>query len=144
MSEAIANFLNTKKYLDSETGYNSLWGKLSDSFPHPGRIAFCTAPDRRPPATKILQTICGNNTSIVSSSWGWAYKCPKHVQQVIGAINHLVTSSWFSSLCLYDDARANIRQIYTLEFTVLTAWSQDELSHFNHYLYCHRYNTGWA
>ena len=38
------------------------------SFHHPGRIAYCPAPDRRPPATKALSTICGNNTSIVSDS----------------------------------------------------------------------------
>ena len=40
----------------------------SSSFPHPGHIACCPAPDRRPPATKALHTICGNNSSIVSSS----------------------------------------------------------------------------
>ena len=27
-----------------------------------------------------------------------AYKCPKHVEQIISAINHSVASSWFSSL----------------------------------------------
>jgi len=73
----------------------------SSSFPHPGRIACCPAPDRRPPATKALHTICGNNTSIVSSSWWWAYKCPKHVEQIISAIKHSVTSSWFYSLRLH-------------------------------------------
>ena len=64
------------------------WGKLCDShnFSHPGRIARFCAPNRRPPATKSLHTICGNNTSIVSSSWWWAYKCPKHVEQIISAI----------------------------------------------------------
>jgi hypothetical protein len=72
----------------------------SSSFPHPGRIACCPAPDRRPPATKALHTICGNNTSIVSSSWWWACKCPKHVEQIISAIKHSVASSWFSSLRL--------------------------------------------
>ena len=66
----------------------------SSSFPHPGRIACCPALDRRLPATKALHTICGNNTSRVSSSWWWAYKCPKHVEQIIGAINHSVASSW--------------------------------------------------
>ena len=35
-------------------------------------IACCPAPDRRPPATKALHTICSNITSIVSSSWWWA------------------------------------------------------------------------
>jgi hypothetical protein len=34
----------------------------------------------------------------VSSSWWWAYKCSKHVEQIISAIKHSVASSWFSSL----------------------------------------------
>jgi len=38
--------------------------------------------------------LCGNNTSIVSSSWWWAYKWPKYIEQIISAI----TSSWFSSV----------------------------------------------
>jgi len=46
----------------------------------------------------LVVGICGNNTSIVSSSWWWAYKCPKHVEQITSAINHSVVSSWFSSL----------------------------------------------
>ena len=73
-------------------------GICSSSFHHPGRIACCPAPDRQPPATKALHTICGNNTSIVSSSWWWAYKCTKHVEQITSAINHSVASSWFSFL----------------------------------------------
>jgi len=83
----------------------------SPNFPHPGRIACCPAPDRRPPATKTLHTISGNTTSIVSSSWWWAYECPKHVEHIISAIKHSVASSWFSSLRLYYDARTNIHQI---------------------------------
>jgi len=71
------------------------WRKLSHNFPHPGRIACCSAPNSRPPATKTLHTICGNTTNIVSSSWWWAYKCPKHVEQIVRAINHSVASSWF-------------------------------------------------
>ena len=64
----------------------------SNNSPHPGRLACCPAHDHRPPATKALHTLCGNNTSIVSSSWWWAYKCPKHVEQIIIAIiqYHLV------------------------------------------------------
>ena len=73
-------------------------GSCSSSFCHPGRIACCPAPDRRPPSTKTLHTIWGISTSIVSSSWWWAYKCPKHVEQIINAINHSVASSWFSSV----------------------------------------------
>jgi hypothetical protein len=46
----------------------------------------------------ISQTICGNNTSTVSRSWWWAQKCPKHVEQIIRAINHPVAFSWFTSL----------------------------------------------
>jgi len=45
-------------------------------------------------------------------SWWWAYKCPKHVEQITNAINHSVASIWFSSLRLYNDARTNIHQIY--------------------------------
>ena len=50
-----------------------------------------------PPTTsnKALHTIGGNNTHIVSSSWWWAQKCPKHVEYIISAIRHSVTSSWF-------------------------------------------------
>ena len=58
-------------------------GSCSSSFPHLGHI------------TKSLHTICGNNTNIVSSSWWWAYKCPKNVEQIISVINHSVASSWF-------------------------------------------------
>ena len=67
----------------------------SHNFPHPGRIACCSAPNSRPPATKALHTIFGNNTR---SSWWWVYKCPKHVDQIISAIKHSVASSWFPSL----------------------------------------------
>jgi len=92
--------------------YSTNCATPSHNFPHPGRIAHCPAPNSRPPATKSLHTICGNNTSIVSSSWWWAYKCPKHVDQIISAIKHSVVSSWFSSLPLYYDAQTNIHQIY--------------------------------
>jgi hypothetical protein len=40
-------------------------------------------------------------TGIVSSSWWWAYECPKHVEQLIRIINHQVTSSWFFLLHIY-------------------------------------------
>ena len=58
------------------------WGKLLEQFP----------------SSRTLHTICGNNTSVVSSSQWWAYKCPKHVEQIISTINHSVASSFFSSL----------------------------------------------
>ena len=60
----------------------------------------CSTADRRLAATKASHTMCGSNTSIVSSSWWRAYKCPKHVEQIISAINHSVASSWFSTLCI--------------------------------------------
>jgi len=44
------------------------------------------------------------------SSWWWAYKCPKHVEQLKSAINHSVASSWFSSLRIYNNARTNTHQ----------------------------------
>ena len=90
------------------------WGRLCNShnFPHPGRIACCSARNSRPSATKALHTICDNNTSIVSSSWWWAYKCPKHVEQIINSIKHSVATSWFSSQRKYNDARKNIYQIH--------------------------------
>jgi len=86
-------------------------GDCAHNLPQPGRIACCPACNSRPPATKALHTICYNNTSIVSSSWWWEYKCPKHFQQIINALDHSVASSWFSSLRLYYDAWTNIRQI---------------------------------
>ena len=86
----------------------------SHNFPHPRLIACCSAPNSRPPATKALHTICGNNTSTVSSSWWWAYKCPKHVEQIISAIKPSVASVWFSYLRLYNDARTNIHKIITV------------------------------
>ena len=57
-----------------------LLGAEQQAMRHPGHIACCTAPNSRPPTTKALHTICGNNTSIVWSSWWWAYKCSKHVE----------------------------------------------------------------
>jgi hypothetical protein len=96
---------------------NSWWSAVQlcvrdeGNFPHPRLTDCCSAPNSRPPTTKALHTICGNNTSIVSSSWWWAYRCPKHVEQIIIAIKHSVASSWFSSLRLYNDARTNIHQM---------------------------------
>ena len=86
-------------------------GSCSSSFPNPGRIACCPAPDCRPPATKALHTTFGNNTSIVASSWWWAYKCPKYVEKIISAINHSVAPRWFSSVHLYNDVRTNKHQM---------------------------------
>jgi len=40
-----------------------------------------------------------------------AYKCPKHVEQIISATKHSVASSWFSSLRLYYDAQTYIKFI---------------------------------
>ena len=41
---------------------------VSSYIPHPGRISCCPEPDYRQPATKVLHTVGGNNTHIVSSS----------------------------------------------------------------------------
>ena len=84
----------------------------SHNFPHTGRIVCCSTPNSRPPATKALHTKCGNNTSIVSSSWWWACEWPKHVEQIIIAIHHSVAPMWFSFLRLYYNAWTNIHQIY--------------------------------
>ena len=46
-------------------------------------------------SNQALHAIGCNNTHIVSSSWWWAWKCPKHVERIISAIKHSVTSSWF-------------------------------------------------
>jgi len=62
-------------------------------------------------SNQALHTICGNNTHIVSSSWWWAQMCPKHVESFISAIKHSVTSSWFSSLRICNDARTNTLQV---------------------------------
>ena len=56
----------------------------------------------------------GNCVTAVSISWWLAYKCPKHVEQIISAIKHSVASSWFSSLRLYYDTRTNINQIWLI------------------------------
>jgi len=49
-------------------GYASGMREIVHNFPHSGRIACCSAPNSRPPATKTSYTICGNNTNIVLSS----------------------------------------------------------------------------
>ena len=54
--------------------------------------------------------LCVRYEGCCSSSWWWAYKCPKHVEQIIIAINHSIASSWVSSLRIYNDARTNIHQ----------------------------------
>jgi hypothetical protein len=38
---------------------------------------------------------------------------PKHVEQIMSAINHSVASSWFFSPRIYNDARTNTHQILT-------------------------------
>jgi hypothetical protein len=45
----------------------------------------------------ILSSLLVCKKSIVSSSWWWAYKWPKHVEQITRSINYWVASSWFSS-----------------------------------------------
>ena len=64
---------------------------------HPSFWTDSRLPCTWPPTTsnQALHTISGNNTHIVSSSWWWAYKCPKHVELITSEINHSVASSWF-------------------------------------------------
>jgi len=88
-------------------------GICSSSFLHSGRIARCPAPNSRPPATKALYTICGNKTSIFPSFWWWACKCPKHIEQIISAINNGVAPSWFSSVRLYTKMHGQTYIIFT-------------------------------
>jgi len=76
-----------------------------------------------------LHAIRGNNTSIVSSAWWWAYKCPKHVEQIRSVINHSVASSWFSSLSLYNYGRTNIHQIHILVCIMICALLISTLIH---------------
>ena len=62
-------------------------------------------PGTWPPTTsnQARHTIGGSKTRIVSSSWWWAQKCPKHVEHIKSAINHSVASScfFFSSLRVF-------------------------------------------
>jgi len=92
------------------------WGKLFEQLPsfRTHSLLPCTGP----PITtiKTSHTICGNNKTIASSSPWWAYKCPKHDEQIISAINHSVAYSWFSSLRIYNEARTNIHQILIYGF----------------------------
>ena len=98
------------------------WGNLCN---------FCSTPNSRLPATKALHTICGNNTSIVSSSWWWAYECPKYVEQIKSAIKHSVASSWFSSLRLYEMTSSvmlfDMRYTYSVEGRIWQAYKWNVL-----------------
>ena len=83
-------------------------GSCSSSFPHPGHIA-----------------------SIVWSSWWWAYKYPKHVEQIISAINTSVASSWVSSLGIS-------LKLFYLDF-VLQGGASYKLTYFFQILYSLKY-----
>jgi hypothetical protein len=91
----------------------------SHNFPHPGRIVCYSARNSRPPATKALHTICGNNTSIVSNSWWWAYNCSKHVEQIISPIKHSVTSS-YNFLCLSEKRKRVFDAFKMLSYSFVT------------------------
>ena len=58
------------------------------------------------------------------------YKCPKHVEQIISAVNHSIASSWFSSLRLHNDARTNIYKKNVGPHT-----SQNHVNHFDLKMY---------
>ena len=68
-------------------------GCCLSKIPHPESIAGCPATDLQQPATKASHTIGSNNTHMVSSSWWWAQKCPKHVEHIISSIKYSVASS---------------------------------------------------
>ena len=87
--------------------------------PHMVCNALVTGGRRSGAGQQAMRPDCGNNTSVVSSSWWWAYKCPKHVKQVTNAINHLVASSWFSSLRLWN----NLFYLETLMDTGVLYWN---------------------
>jgi hypothetical protein len=53
------------------------------------------------PSSGAWDYTSSNVRCVVSSSWWWAYECPKHVEQFIRAIKHQVTSSWFFLLHIY-------------------------------------------
>ena len=59
-------------------------------------LLFCTWPPTT--SKQALHTIGGNNKYIVSNSWWWAQKCPKHVEHIISAINNSVAYVGFSFL----------------------------------------------
>ena len=63
---------------------------------HPSSWTHTLLPCTWPPTTssQVRHTIGGKYTHIVYSSWWWAKKCPKHVENIISAM-HTVTSSWF-------------------------------------------------
>ena len=69
---------------------------LSNSFPHPGCIACCPAPDLPTTSNQESHATC-HTSSVVASSWWWAWTCQKHVEQITSSIKYWVASSWFSS-----------------------------------------------
>jgi hypothetical protein len=42
-----------------------------------------------------------NDGELVAGACGWAYECPKYVEQFIRATKHQVNSSWFFLLHIY-------------------------------------------
>ena len=77
--------------------------------------AVCTWPPTT--SNQALHTIGGNYTHIVSSSWWWTQKCPKHVEHIISAIKHSVTSSWYSC------STHNLGYIWTVRRHIERAYS---------------------
>ena len=119
-----------------------VWGKLCEShnFPHPGHIACCSTPNGRPPTTKTLHTIRGNNTSIVWSSWWWAYKCPRNFEQIINAIKHSVASGWVSfstrnPLTPNDQYMSCTAPLTSKHFFLYIYWTNTGTQYFKHTLY---------
>jgi hypothetical protein len=98
---------------------------------HPSYWTHSLLPCIWPPTTsnQALHTIGGNNTHIASSSWWWVQKCPKHVELIISAINHSVTSSWFF-FCMHmercTDRHTSILQCskaaYSIQFNIFNPY----------------------
>ena len=99
-------------------------GCCSSNISQPEHIVGCPAPDLRQPATKASHTIDSNNTHTVLSSWWWAEKCLKHVEQIISVINHSVASGWFCfsmhmQRCMVEHTSNSLRSFSVLSLRLL-------------------------
>ena len=64
----------------------------------------------------------GNKTHLVSSSWWWALKCPKHVARIISAIMHTFVSQFTFSdnkAKIHNQPDANMSKIFLKRTTQL-------------------------
>ena len=88
------------------------WRKLLEQLPSSRTHSLLPCSWQPTTSNQGANTICGNNTSRVSSSWWWAYKWSKHVEQLTSAINHSVASSWFPSLRICDEISPKVLLIF--------------------------------